>query len=142
MKFFWTLVLTAMLPALAGAQVQNPRVVTDMDLTFRSTMTCSGVSISSAGNVGLGATQVIKSTQTLWASISVQNLDPTCNVYCGDSVFVTSSTNSGAVPNVGWELAPGYPGGSQSFFIGPGELFYCVNDTITRASTIAVCRGR
>lgn len=134
-----------LLPAMASAQVIAPRQVMDVAQTFRSTMTCSGVQVSSAVAGGSQATSVVSSTQTLWLSISIQNQDATANVYCSDSVSVSTPLAAGtANPSLGWGLAGAATptGGSGSFMLAPGELFYCVNDSGSRTSAIAVCKGR
>lgn len=142
MKF---LVLTGVLlfPAAASAQVIAPRVVTDVEQTYRSTMTCVSMLISSATAAGGAATQVIASTQTLWGSITIQNKDSSANAYFSDSISVTSGTANGVLNvNTGFEIGPGSPGGSANFYIGPGELWYGVNDSGARQTVITICKGR
>lgn len=142
MKNFLISVALLVMPVLASAQIVAPRAVTDVELTFKSTMTCVSLAVSSAANVN-APTQVIASTQTLWGSISIQNRDSTANIYCSDSVAVTSQTAAGTLNTAtGWEIPAGSPGGASSFYIGPGQLWYCVNDTITRTSNISLCKGR
>lgn len=142
MKNFLISVALLVMPIMASAQVVAPQQVQNVELTYKSTMTCVSVSVASATSSNQ-ATQVIASTQTLWGSISIQNRDNTANVYCSDSVSVTSQTAAGTFNSAtGWEIPAGAPGGAASFYIGPGELFYCVNDTITKASNISLCKGR
>lgn len=132
-----------LLPSLVGAQVVTPRVVTDVEQTFRSTMTCVSVSIASATAAGGAATQVVSSTQTLWGSITIQNKDSSANAYFSDSINVASGTANGVTNALtGFEIAAGSPGGVASFYLAPGMLWYGVNDSGARATTVTICKGR
>lgn len=123
------------------ARALDPQSTAGMAQQYSSTMTCSSLFVSSATLPGQAT--VIISTSPAYRSVSIQNRSSTANVYCGDSVNVSSQTANGAFnANTGWELAPGSPGGSASFYLVPGEPFYCVNDTVTSTSTITACRGR
>ena len=126
----------------ARAQVVAPRQVSDVEQTYRSTMTCTALLVSSATAAGGQATQVITSTQTLWGAVTIQNQDSSANVYVSDSIQVASSTASGVLnANTGFELAKGSPGGSGSFYIGPGELLYVVNDGGVGKTVVVICKG-
>jgi hypothetical protein len=130
-----------LLPAAASAQVAVPRAVIDVAQTYRGNTKCPALLISSATVASNQATQVIASTITLWNSITIQNLDSGSNVYCSDSVNVTSGTANGTLNvNTGFELAKGTPGAAASFYIGPGQLWYCVNDGAA-PSVAVVCKG-
>lgn len=132
-----------LLPALVGAQVTAPRQVQFVEQTLMSTATCSSLLVSSATVAGGQATQVVTSSGTLWGSITIQNKDSSANVYFSDSVNVASGTANGVLnANTGYELAPGTPGGSASFLLGPGQLWYGVNDSGSRATVVTVCKGK
>lgn len=143
MKGFLVVAALFLLPSALMAQVVAPRVVTDVESTFRSTMTCVSVSIASATAAGGQATQIIASTGTLWGSATIQNKDSSANAYFSDSVNVASGTANGVLnPLTGFEIAAGTPGGSASVSLAPGELLYMVNDSGSRAATVTICKGR
>lgn len=143
MKGFLVSAVLFLLPSLVVAQVTAPRVVTDVELTYRSTMTCNGVSISSFTTGTTQSTQVVASTVTLWGSITIQNVDTAANVFCDDNPSVSTGAANGVNdPLRGFELGYGSPGAAASFYLAPGQLWYCVNDSGSRISSVVVCRGR
>lgn len=142
MRLVFVAAALILLPALASAQVTTPQSVQNVVQTLRSTHTCAAVSVSSAVAAGGQATQVVASTMTLWSSITIQNLDTAVNLHCGDSVNVaTRSANGVTNPLTGFMLAPGSPGGVAGFLLPPGALWYCVNDSGSRAATAEICKG-
>lgn len=141
MRGFLFFVVLLLFPAMVRAQVVAPRQVIDVAQTYRGNTKCTAILISSATAAGGQATQVITSTQTLWDAITIQNMDSGSNAYFSDSINVTSGTANGVLnSNTGFELAKGTPGNAASFYLGPGQLWYGVNDGAA-PSVIVVCKG-
>lgn len=128
----WLLALLlspAFATGLQDSQVQYTHQV------LRSSNTCDTVSISSQP-----ATEIVRSSVTFFTQIHVQNFDSGKQVWCSDSVDVSTLTTSNlAGVKIG---TTGLDTDKITFPLVPGQLWYCINDGVTGIVRASICRRR
>ena len=103
-----------------------------------------GIGLSSNTCYALGIdsqtpTNVVASTTPGYAYVDILNLDTSTNVWCSDSVAVSSITTAALA---GWKITTTAPGNSKRFPLFPGKLWYCLNDGVYSKTRSIVCKGR
>lgn len=100
-----------------------------------STRTCDGVSVSSQP-----ATEVIRSSGSFYTGLSIQNLDRTSQLFCSDSVSVSTQPSAALVgEKIG---TTGLGTDKVSFLLPPGQPWYCMNDSVTGTVRAVICRWK
>ena len=131
MKCLYALALVFLFGAPASAQTVNSRqsLPTAVYETAKGTWTTAAVLISSH-NTG-GAIQVDATTLLNRTELSIQNLDPTANLWCGERSNVGSFRGVRIIPNGYWTIKiPAYKSDGATAL-----KVYCANDGAVGQST-------
>ena len=135
MKFAIALSILVLAGRAANAAGLNEGQFTRTVEVIFSTRTCDGVSIASQP-----ATEVMRSSSSFYTGLSVENLDLTSQIFCSDSVSVSTQTGSNLV---GEKIGTTKLGtGKISLALPAGQLWYCMNDGVTTTVRAVICRWK
>ncbi|MDE2098454.1 MAG: hypothetical protein KGL39_14470 [Patescibacteria group bacterium] len=141
---------TLLLLAFVLAAIKPLRAL-DVQPERSSVETCYSIEIASAP-----ATNVLSSTNAANGyqiggsyngnirEVLVQNDDASTNIFCSDSVDVSTTTTPFSSFR-GFGIAGGSLGAagtSQNFVLQPGQAWYCVNGSGTKETIATICAGR
>ena len=122
-------------PALA-----QPEQVQAVAQQFGQVMTCLSVQVASGTVAANQATAM--NTAYGYRSIEVQNRDGSANLFCGTAISVSSQPGSAFNAATGWEIPGAATMPSHTFYLVPGQILYCVNDSGSKVTFATVCKGR
>ena len=131
------LMLSASAQAFAAAgPTPTPSFAQPVVSQMQMAQTCGGVAISS------GTPQAVVNSPANLNSryVYVQNVDTASDIFCSDNSGVTTSGTFASTMGV-W-IAHGQPGQAFAWALVPGQIWYCICNSVSGACRSVVCTGR